>query len=152
MDWLLQQPDHILNQNEVNRSFLQADYTMLHPKVLTDTVHLDVIRKEMTKLLGNYTADIIDEIDFAFRKNWGVNTRDWTEVTSYYTMLDVIGRISNRVIVGFPLCRFASTWFLLLCLILEGRDEDYLKYAKEFARWVVVEAAFIAMIPKTLKR
>ena len=87
------------------RSFLQADYTMLHPKVVTDTVHADVIRNELTKMLGNYTADVVDEIDFAFKKSWGVNTKKWTEVTSYYSMLDIIGRISNRVIVGFPLCK-----------------------------------------------
>jgi hypothetical protein len=35
--------------------------------------------------------------------------------------------------------------------MLRGRDENYLANAKEFARWVVVEAAFIAMIPKALK-
>ena len=107
MEWLLAQPDNVLDQNEVNRAFLQADYTMLHAKCITDTVHLDVIRKELTKQLGDYTADVIDEIDYAFQKNWGVNTKEWTEVTGYYTILDVIGRISNRVLVGFPLCRFA---------------------------------------------
>ncbi|PMD31624.1 cytochrome P450 [Hyaloscypha variabilis F] len=135
MQWLLKQKETVLDQNEVNRSFLQADYTMLHPKVVTDTVHEDVIRQELTKMLGNYTADVIDEIDYAFKKTWGVNTTEWKEITSYYSMLDIVSRISNRVIVGFPLCR----------------DEDYLANAKEFARWVVVEAAFIAMVPKTLK-
>ncbi|KAH8763018.1 putative Ent-kaurene oxidase [Hyaloscypha sp. PMI_1271] len=135
MEWLLKQKETVLDQNEVNRSFLQADYTMLHPKVVTDTVHEDVIRKELTKMLGDYTADVIDEIDYAFRKNWGVDTKEWTEITSYYSMLDIIARISNRVIVGFPLCR----------------NEEYLSHAKQFARWVVVEAAFIAMVPKTLK-
>ena len=49
MDWLLQQPDNVLDQNEVNRQFLQADYTMLHPKVVRDTVHAEVIRRELTK-------------------------------------------------------------------------------------------------------
>jgi hypothetical protein len=106
MEWLLKQKETVLDQNEVNRSFLQADYTMLHPKVVTDTVHGDVIRHELTKMLGNYIEDVFDEIDFAFRENWGVNTKEWTEVTSYYSMLDIIARISNRVIVGFPLCRF----------------------------------------------
>lgn len=106
MEWLLKQKETVLDQNEVNRSFLQADYTMLHPKVVTDTVHEDVIRKELTKMLGDYTADVIDEIDYAFRKNWGVDTKEWTEITSYYSMLDIIARISNRVIVGFPLCMF----------------------------------------------
>jgi hypothetical protein len=150
MEWLLKQKDTVLDQNEVNRSFLQADYTMLHPKVVTDAVHEDVIRHELTKMLGNYTADVIDEIDYAFRKSWGVNTKEWTEVTSYYSMLDIIARISNRVIVGFPLCRFSSM-LLRFSLMFSGRDEGYLANAKEFARWVVVEAAFIAMVPKTLK-
>jgi len=150
MQWLLKQKESVLDQNEVNRSFLQADYTMLHPKVVTDTVHEDVIRKELTKLLGDYTTDVIDEIDYAFRKSWGVNTKEWTEVTSYYSMLDIIARISNRVIVGFPLCRFSPIW-LRISLIIQGRDESYLAIAKQFARWVVIEAAFIAMVPDTFK-
>ncbi|KAH7379865.1 putative Ent-kaurene oxidase [Cadophora sp. MPI-SDFR-AT-0126] len=135
MEWLLHQPDNILSQSEVNRQFLQADYTMLHPRVVTDTVHEDVIRKELTKLLGDYTEDVQDEIDFAFRKVWGVNTTDWIEVPAYHTMLDVIGRISNRVLVGRPLCR----------------DEEYLKPSKEFARLVVVQGTFISLFPPIFK-
>ncbi|KAH6720617.1 cytochrome P450 [Leptodontidium sp. MPI-SDFR-AT-0119] len=135
MEWLLHQPDSILSQNEVNRQFLQADYTMLHPRVVSDTVHDDVIRKELTKLLGDYTEDVQDEIDFAFRKVWGVNTNDWAELPAYHTMLDVIGRISNRVLVGMPLCR----------------DEGYLKPSKEFARLVVVQGTIISLFPPLFK-
>jgi hypothetical protein len=110
MDWLLQQPDSVLDQNEVNRQFLQADHTMLHPRVIRDTVHAEVIRRELTKQLGDFTGDVIDEIDFAFRKNWGVDTKAWKEVVVYDTMSDIISRISNRVLVGVPLCQ--------LCLLL----------------------------------
>ena len=117
MQWLLKHKETVLSQNEVNRSFLQADYTMLHPKVVTDTVHGDVIRKELTKMLGDYTADVIDEIDYAFKKSWGVKTKDWTEVTSYHSMLDIVSRISNRVIIGFPLCTFGP-FHLSILLIL----------------------------------
>ncbi|CZT05742.1 uncharacterized protein RCO7_03910 [Rhynchosporium graminicola] len=135
MEWLLRQPESALSQNEVNRQFLQADHTMLHPRIVTDAVHDDVIRKEMTKLLGDYTEDVQDEIDFAFRKAWGVNTSDWLELPAYHSMLDVIGRISNRVLVGLPLCR----------------DEEYLKPSHEFARLVVVQATFISLFPQMLK-
>ncbi|KAK0114210.1 hypothetical protein ONS95_013710 [Cadophora gregata] len=135
MEWLLHQPDNVLSQNEVNRHFLQADYTMLHPKIITDAVHDDVIRKELTKLLGDYTEDVQDEIDFAFRKVWGVNTEDWIEVPAYYTMLDVIARISNRVLVGLPLCR----------------DEEYLKPSQNFARLVVVQGTLISLFPPIFK-
>ncbi|EPE27439.1 Cytochrome P450 [Glarea lozoyensis ATCC 20868] len=123
MDWLLHQPDSVLDQGEVNRDFLQADFTMLHKKVVTDTVHKDVIQKELTRRLGDFTADVNEEIDFAFRKAWGVNTKDWTTVTAYDSMSEVITRISNRVLVGLPLCR----------------NEDYLHYSSTFARFVVLE-------------
>jgi hypothetical protein len=108
MEWLLHQPDHILDQGEVNRDFLQADFTMLHQKVVTDTVHKDVIQKELTRRLGDFTGHVTEEIDFAFRKAWGVNTKEWTTVTAYDSMSEVISRISNRVLVGLPLCKFCS--------------------------------------------
>jgi hypothetical protein len=104
MGWLLQQPDNVLDQNEVNRQFLQADYTMLHPKVVRDTVHAEVIRRELTKELGDFTSPVIEELDLAFKQNWGVGTSQWKEVPAYATMSDVISRLSNRVLVGDPLC------------------------------------------------
>jgi len=113
MDWLLQQPDSVLDQNEVNRQFLQADYTMLHPKVVRDTVHAEVIRRELTKQLGDFTGDVVEEIDFAFIKNWGTDTKEWKEVVAYDTMSDIISRISNRVLVGLPLCTFSSPGVVL---------------------------------------
>ncbi|EHL01857.1 putative Ent-kaurene oxidase [Glarea lozoyensis 74030] len=135
MDWLLHQPDSVLDQGEVNRDFLQADFTMLHKKVVTDTVHKDVIQKELTRRLGDFTADVNEEIDFAFRKAWGVNTKDWTTVTAYDSMSEVITRISNRVLVGLPLCR----------------NEDYLHYSSTFARFVVLESAAISLFPGFMK-
>jgi hypothetical protein len=105
MEWLLQQPDTVLDQKEVNRQFLQADYTMLHPNIIRDTVHAEVIRKELSKQIGDFTSDVVEEIDFAFRKNWGTNTSEWKEVVVYDTMSDIISRISNRVLVGLPLCQ-----------------------------------------------
>jgi hypothetical protein len=68
----------------------------------------------LTKKLGDFTGDVIDEVDFAFRKNWGVSTTEWEEVTLYDTMLDVIGRVSNRVLVGVPLCKSASKFSIIL--------------------------------------
>jgi len=39
MRWLLEQPDHVLNQNDVNSEFLHAERTMLHHNVVRDEVH-----------------------------------------------------------------------------------------------------------------
>jgi hypothetical protein len=104
MEWLLQQPDNVLDQNEVNRQFLQADYTMLHPKVIRDSVHAEVIRSELTKRLGDFIGDIVEEVDLAFKHNWGVESKEWKEVPVYATMSDISSKLSNRVLVGVPLC------------------------------------------------
>lgn len=105
LDWVLQQPDNILDQEKVNQRFLQAEHTMLHPRCIEDTVHIGVIRNELTKQLGQVTDDVNDEVDFAIRKCWGVNTREWTEVCVYDSILEIIGRVSLRVLVGLLLCK-----------------------------------------------
>lgn len=117
MGWLLQQPDEVLDQNEVNRDFLQADHTMLHPKVIFDSVHGDVIKNELHRRLGEFTEAVNEELDFAFRKTFGVDTKEWNEIVVYDVMSEIITRISNRVLVGPELCKLRPPIFLCLWLI-----------------------------------
>lgn len=133
--WLLDQPDHILNQREINREFLHADRTMLHLNVIRDSVHGNVIRRELTKGLDNYATAIVNEIGHSLRLNWGVNHQHWTEISVYDTMLDVISRISNRVLVGLPLCR----------------NREYLQSTSTFARNVVITAGLLNLLPEALR-
>ena len=152
LDWLLEQPETICSQNEVNRQFLQADHTMLHPNVIKDTVHADVIRRELTKQLGDYTGDIVEELDEAMKLSWGVNTTEWKEVQVYDTMINIISKLSNRVLVGKPLCMFLI--FNISRLNSDcsaGRNETYLVNSSKFARGVIIVAALINMIPSILK-
>ncbi|KAF2397290.1 cytochrome P450 [Trichodelitschia bisporula] len=135
LKWLLDQPDAILNQNAVNTAFLAADHTMLHPHIIRDTVHGHVIRRELTKNLDSYAAAIVDEIEEALSGTWGRNARDWTDVPAYESLLRVVAAISNRVLVGLPLCR----------------DPAYLKASATFARNVVLTAGAINLLPPFLR-
>jgi cytochrome P450 len=135
MKWLLEQPDHVLNQNEVNSQFLHAERTMLHPHVIRDTVHGHVIRQELTKNLDSYADDMIDEIQHSLNHVWGSDEQEWKEVAMYDTLLEVVGRVSNRVLVGQPLCR----------------DKAYLRSTCSFARCVVITAGLINLLPPLLR-
>jgi hypothetical protein len=104
----LQQPDSILDQEKVNQSFLQAQHTMLHPRVIEDMVHIGVIRNELSKQLGEVIHDVNDEVNFALRKSWGENTKEWTEVCVYDSVLEIITRVSLRVLVGLLLCKYIN--------------------------------------------
>jgi Cytochrome P450 len=133
--WLLDQPDHVLNQNEVNVQFLRADHTLLDPKITRDgTVHTNVIRREMTKDIDSHAADVLDEIEDALHVNLG-SDEEWHEIPVYDTMLDVVCRILNRKLVGLPLCR----------------NQEYLNSNKKFGRLVVITAGLINMIPRVLR-
>ena len=86
---------------------------MLHPKVIRDTVHAEVIRRELTKQLGDFIGDVVEEVDLAFKHNWGVDSIQWKEVPVYATISDIISKLSNRVLVGVPLCKHFKTTFVL---------------------------------------
>lgn len=104
---------------------------MLHENIDRDAVHGRVIRREMTKNLDMSCDDIMDEINHALELNWGKDSKEWREVTLYATMLDVMGRISNRVLVGLPLCR----------------NKEYLQHSSNFVRTVALTASLINLCP-----
>lgn len=135
LKWLLEQPDHVLNQRRVNNEFLHAQRTMLHPNIPRDTVHGHVIRRELTKDIDCFVEAMAEESLYALSINWGVNIRDWTEMSGYKMMLDIVSRTSNRVLVGFPLCR----------------NEDYLRCSSTFSRNVVLSASALNLLPSFLQ-
>lgn len=107
---------------------------MLHPSIATGSVHGPIIRREMTKGLDTYADAVVNEIEYSLGLVWGDSTQ-WHEIAVYDTMLDVISRISNRALVGFPLCR----------------NETYLRCSRNFARFVIITAGLINLLPSMLR-
>lgn len=109
LQWLLAQPDHVLNQNEVNRQFLHADRTMLHPNIIRDMVHARVIRREMTKGLDSYANAIVDETNRSLGLVWGNDTKQWREVAIYETCSMLFVEFPIAYSYGFHYVRMKST-------------------------------------------
>ncbi len=124
MRWLLEQPDNVLSQHEVNRLVMSADTTMLHKNITQEgnEIHRQIIRKELTRGQDSYTNDIIDEIEVSLGRTWGDNTEDWQEVKVFDTIVDLLSRVVCRVLVGLPLCR----------------NEEYVRSARTFGKNVIL--------------
>lgn len=135
LDWLLAQPDSVLNQEEVNRQFLESDYTFPHPSFVKDPVHPEIIRHELTKKLNSFANDVVDEMEQALADSWGTDTDSWVEVNVYQTLLHIVARLSTRVFVGLPLCR----------------DAEFLEACQSFNRNVALSGAFLNLLPGFLK-
>ncbi|KAI4595209.1 hypothetical protein KJ359_007185 [Pestalotiopsis sp. 9143b] len=133
--WLLEQPDSVLSQEHVNRQFLEAEHTFLHANLVKDPVHIDIVKHELTKLIGNFTGEIVDETQACLEDVWGTDVDGWREVRLYDTMLDLIARLSTRAFIGRPLCH----------------DEHFLKSCRSFNRNVALSAAALSLLPSFLK-
>ncbi len=124
-----------MSQTEVNRSFLEADHTFLHPNIVREPVHPGVIRRELTHKLDSFADGIVDELHLCLDECLGTDTEAWREVKVYDTLLHVIARLSTRVFVGEPLCH----------------DKEFLRAARDFDRNVVLSAAALNLLPGFLK-
>ncbi|KAK7941361.1 uncharacterized protein PG986_013748 [Apiospora aurea] len=135
IDWLLAQPDSALSQEDVNRQFLESDYTFPHPSFVKDPVHPEIIRHELTKKLNSFADDVVDEVEQALVDSWGTDTDEWVEVNVYQTLLRIVARLSTRVFVGLPLCR----------------EPEFLEACESFNRNVALSGAFLNLLPSFLK-
>ncbi|KAI1432966.1 cytochrome P450 [Xylaria sp. CBS 124048] len=129
--WLMEQPEDVLNQERVNRQFLQADYAFFHANLVEGPVHPEIIQHQLTKKLDSFADDIVDEARASLEDSWGVDTEAWREVSVYDTVLHIISRLSVRVLMGPPLCRDGA--FLFIC--------------SNFIRKVALAAAAISLFP-----
>ncbi|KAI0545951.1 cytochrome P450 [Xylaria curta] len=133
--WLLEQPDDVLSQEHVNRQFLEAKYAFFHANRVKEPVHPEIIQHQLTKKLGNFADDIVDEARTVLEDCWGTDTKEWREVRVYDTMLHVIARLSIRVLMGREFCR----------------DETFMTICSNFIRKVAISAAAISLFPGFLK-
>ncbi|KAH8650437.1 cytochrome P450 [Ilyonectria robusta] len=103
--FVVDQPDRILNIHEHTIQSLQLDYTVMDPYLIHNPVHNKLIVTTLTNQIGNLVPDVSDETAWSFAQHWGTDTTEWKEVCVYDTMRKVIGSVTNRVFVGLPTCR-----------------------------------------------
>jgi hypothetical protein len=96
----------MLDQREVSRCFLEADYTMLDPVIAADTIHEVVILRDLRKQLDCLVDEIMEELVLQLKTSWGADPQAWREISIWDTMTDVLYRTTNKVLVGYPLCTF----------------------------------------------
>ncbi|KAK0220495.1 cytochrome P450 [Armillaria fumosa] len=112
---------------------LQMNHTMGY-SLCVDPYHAEVVRGALTRNIATCFADVHDEMKAAFEDNIPV-TKDWIEVSAYQTALQIVCRASNRMFVGFPICR----------------DPEFVKLNIDYTIDVFVYSRIINLFPGILK-
>lgn len=128
--WLLAQPDAVMDLHEVIQASLSFGLASPHDAVLENPFHDAVVKKQLTRNLHAITPDIVDELSTAIDELWDMDPDEWREVCVWDTMQAIVGRTSNRVFVGLPLCR----------------DEDFLHHVRAFAVAMVNQIGIVKFL------
>lgn len=105
LSWFLDQPDTLVSIKETTRYTLQLDYTVHDHRLADEQPHVPVIKRKLTRETGNVVPELWDEIRASFQDLWGSVAGETKEICTYETVQRAIGRVTNRVFVGLPLCR-----------------------------------------------
>jgi len=77
----------------------------MSPVLGIDRHHIPTIRTTLTRNLAILFEDIVDEMKASFDKNLDLTGTEWKAFPAYKTMMNIVARTSNRVVVGLPHCR-----------------------------------------------
>ncbi|KAK7460913.1 hypothetical protein VKT23_008841 [Stygiomarasmius scandens] len=125
--------DDYLSFDEAIKDSIQADYTVGKATMLNN-YHMDVVRTTLTRNIAVRFSDIRDEIITAFSEEIPVS-HEWTALPALATVMRVVCRTTNRLLVGLPLCR----------------EPDYIRLNIEFTIDVFKAARIINLFPDLLK-
>ncbi|KAL9631828.1 MAG: hypothetical protein Q9164_005681 [Protoblastenia rupestris] len=135
LPWLLEQPDDILSTSAFHYDTLEGDYAFTHTKILKDPYHEHVVHKYLPRRLPALIPDLWDEVANGFDESWGTDTYSWKEIPVYDSVMFMISRAVNRMIVGLPLCR----------------NEDFLSNMRSFAMDIVTTGLILRFTPHWLR-
>ncbi|KAI7778586.1 cytochrome p450 protein [Diaporthe eres] len=105
LQWLLDQPDSVFSITEYTSDTLQTNHTFSDGGLLRWPVHMELIPRKLAREAMNLIPQLVDEIETAMNELWGDRAGETREVCVYTSMQRAIGRATNRVLVGLPLCR-----------------------------------------------
>lgn len=95
-------PDNYLSFNKAVEKALAGRYCGIGDTEVPIAIH--VIKADLTPGLPRLMPIIAEEIDLALARVMP-SCDDWTKVTPYQKMLDIVAQVSARIFVGEPLCR-----------------------------------------------
>lgn len=127
--WMLDLPDNVLSADAAHADMMHSDYQWLGAD---ETRTIGVVRKNIARHIVGLIPEHEEEIHEAVEDVFGTDTENWTELKLWDAWMGMVPRITNRLLVGRPVCR----------------DAGFLKAMVSFVDTVVMNSFFLEMFPK----
>lgn len=145
--FVIDKPENVLSLHESAMDSLQSDYTM-GERLIREPVHHPLIVTTLTNQTGNLIPDLAEETENSLDELWGTDTGEWRDVCVYTSLQKSIGRVTNRIFVGKPVCRDPELLKQGIALAMDiPLSSQLLRMFPEFIRPL---AAAVLMIPNRI--
>ncbi|KUI71210.1 Ent-kaurene oxidase [Cytospora mali] len=132
--FVIDQPESVLSLHDSAMESLQCDYTM-EGQLVHQPVHHHIITTTLTQQIGNLVPDLAEETELSLDHLWGTDTAGWRDVCVYKSLQQSIGRVTNRIFIGTPVCR----------------DPDLVRLGIAFAQDVPLTSSVLRLVPSVLR-
>jgi hypothetical protein len=127
--WMLELPDKVLSTKEAHRDALHNDYQFFG---VDDQFPIRTIHKHLTRNIIGIIPGLQEEVHGAIDATFGKDTENWKSLNLWEAWLGIVPRVTNRIIVGAPLCR----------------NQEFLSSQVGFADDVVRNSILLDMFPR----
>ncbi|KAH7028160.1 cytochrome P450 [Microdochium trichocladiopsis] len=132
--WLLGLPDHVLGATEAQNTLLHSKYSFPVSPALGYEFPLRVVHRHLNRALHNLTPDIWEEVQAAMDTALGCDTENWKSLNVWAISLDILTRVTNRIILGPGI----------------NRDPTLLKHMVHFVDSIIMNCFVLDFLPKCL--
>ncbi|KAK4149681.1 cytochrome P450 [Chaetomidium leptoderma] len=127
--WMLELPDRVLSTKEAHRDVLHNDYQFFG---VDDQFPIGTIHKHLARNIIGLIPGVQEEVHGAIDAAFGKDTENWKPLNLWEAWLGIVPRVTNRIIVGAPLCR----------------NQEFLNSQVAFADDVVRNSILLDMFPR----
>lgn len=132
---MFDQPDNVLSTSIAQSEALHGPYNFFEARYLDDPYHAKVIHKSLARNLTDLIPAMQEEAQFAIDTAFGLDTKEWKSVNVWKSWLEIVPYITNRLLVGYPLCR----------------NKEWLSYCVAFTEDIIRNMFLIGMCPMFLR-
>ncbi|KAI5987613.1 cytochrome P450 [Pisolithus albus] len=127
---IIKASDKELSLHAALEDYVSTKYTF-GPQIVGDAYQNAILKSRLTHNLSAVSPDVADEIAVALEEALDLTENEWKCVSVLETVEKVICRASNRVFVGFPLCR----------------DPDWIELITQLTNAIIKEGVLLSLFP-----
>lgn len=102
--WMLDQPDHVVSTAAAHYDVLNGDYSFVDKILLKDPYHEHVVHRSLPRHLAALIPEIDEQVRLCVDDIYGTDETEWNKVKIWDSLMKLIPRATNRMLVGRPLC------------------------------------------------